>query len=71
MLLAEQHDEWKDGRRYLRPESMALVDVVAEPRGGGLSAPHGELNDLHTRTTRCYSTCWGLTAALHGAERHS
>jgi putative transposase len=35
MLLAEQHDEWKDGRRYFRLESMALVDVVAEPEEVG------------------------------------
>ena len=29
MVLAEQDDEWQDGRRYFRPESMALID--AEP----------------------------------------
>jgi hypothetical protein len=73
MVLFEQDDEWQDGRRYFRPETMALVDVVAEPEevGSALWAPHGELNDLHTRTTRCYGTCWDLTAALQGAERHS
>ena len=27
MILAEQ-DEWQDGRRYFRPESMALIDAV-------------------------------------------
>ena len=35
MILAEQDDEWQDGRRCFRPESMALVDVVAEPEEVG------------------------------------
>jgi transposase-like protein len=26
MILAEQDDEWQDGRRYFRPETMALID---------------------------------------------
>ncbi len=30
MLLAEQDDEWQDGRRYFRPETLALID--ADPR---------------------------------------
>jgi putative transposase len=30
MILAEQDDEWQDGRRYFRPETMALIDAVAE-----------------------------------------
>ena len=29
MILAEQDDEWQDGRRYFRPETMALIDAVA------------------------------------------
>ena len=29
MILAEQDDEWQDGRRYFRPETLALID--AEP----------------------------------------
>jgi transposase-like protein len=32
MILAEQDDEWQDGRRYFRPESMALIDAVIEHR---------------------------------------
>ena len=27
MILAEQDDEWQDGRRYFRPETLALIDA--------------------------------------------
>ena len=30
MILAEQDDEWQDGRRYFRPETMALIDAPIE-----------------------------------------
>jgi transposase-like protein len=30
MVLAEQDDEWQDGRRYFRPETMAAIDTVIE-----------------------------------------
>ena len=30
MILAEQDDEWQDGRRYFLPESMARIDAVAD-----------------------------------------
>lgn len=30
MILAEQDDEWQDGRRYFRPETMALIDAGRE-----------------------------------------
>ena len=30
MVLAEQDDEWQDGRCYFRPESMALIDAAVE-----------------------------------------
>jgi transposase-like protein len=30
MILAEQDDEWQDGRCYFRPESMALIDATSE-----------------------------------------
>ena len=29
MILAEQDDEWQDGRRYFRPETMAAIDAIA------------------------------------------
>jgi transposase-like protein len=29
MVLSEQDDEWQDGRRYFRPETMAAIDAVA------------------------------------------
>jgi hypothetical protein len=29
MILAEQDNEWQDGRRYFRPETMAAIDAVA------------------------------------------
>jgi len=32
MVLAEQDDEWQDGRCYFRPESMALIDAAAEQK---------------------------------------
>ena len=35
MVLAEQDDEWQDGRRYFRPETMAAIDAVIE---------HGEVS---------------------------
>ncbi len=28
MILAEQDDEWQDGRRYFRPETMVAIDAV-------------------------------------------
>jgi len=30
MVLAEQDDEWQDGRRLFRPETMAAIDAVIE-----------------------------------------
>ncbi len=30
MILAEQDDEWQDGRRYFHPETMAAIDAVIE-----------------------------------------
>jgi putative transposase len=30
MVLAEQDDEWQDGRCYFRPEAMALIDALTE-----------------------------------------
>jgi transposase-like protein len=30
MILAEQDDEWQDGRRYFRPESMDLIDAIID-----------------------------------------
>ena len=44
MILAEQDDEWQDGRRYFRPETMALIDAPST-RGGGTCPADGELND--------------------------
>ncbi len=35
MILAEQDDEWQDGRCYFRPESMVLIDAVTEPEEVG------------------------------------
>ncbi len=34
MILAEQDDEWQDGRRYFRPETMAAIDAVADEEVG-------------------------------------
>lgn len=35
MILAEQDDEWQDGRRYFRPETMAAIDMPPEPEEVG------------------------------------
>ena len=35
MVLAEQDDEWQDGRRYFRPETMAAIDSVIEGKEAG------------------------------------
>jgi putative transposase len=35
MILAEQDDEWQDGRRYFRPETMAAIDAVIEAKEAG------------------------------------
>lgn len=32
MILAEQDDDWQDGRRYFQPETMAAIDAVLEHR---------------------------------------
>jgi hypothetical protein len=29
MILAEQDDEWQDGRRYFRPETTTAIDAFA------------------------------------------
>ncbi|HET8776402.1 MAG TPA: IS256 family transposase [Candidatus Limnocylindria bacterium] len=34
MILAEQDDEWQDGRRYFRPETMALIDATKSEEVG-------------------------------------
>ena len=31
MVLAEHDNEWQDGRRYFRPETMATIDALAGP----------------------------------------
>ena len=30
MVLFEQDDEWQDGRRYFRPETMAAIDATVD-----------------------------------------
>lgn len=30
MILAARDDEWKDGRRHFRPETMAAIDAVSD-----------------------------------------
>jgi transposase-like protein len=30
MVLFEQDDEWQDGRRYFRPETMTTIDAVVD-----------------------------------------
>ena len=35
MILAEQDDEWQDGRRYFRPETMTAIDAVIDQQTEG------------------------------------
>jgi hypothetical protein len=37
MILAEADDEWQDGRRYFRPETMALIDAAEREEVGQAS----------------------------------
>ncbi|MEO5704932.1 MAG: hypothetical protein ABIR64_08105 [Candidatus Limnocylindrales bacterium] len=30
IVVAEQDDEWQDGRHYFRPETMAAIDAVID-----------------------------------------
>ena len=36
MILAEQDDDWQDGRCYFRPKSMALIDALVPIEETGL-----------------------------------
>jgi len=36
MILAEQDDEWQDGRRYFSPKSMAPIDAVPKEEAPAL-----------------------------------
>ena len=62
MILAEQDEEWHDGRCYFRPETMnaigarVLVEEVGQP-------PARKLINAGARTTPCYTMCWDLTSA--------
>jgi hypothetical protein len=31
VVLAEQDDDWQDRRRYVRPSTIAVIDVASEP----------------------------------------
>ena len=33
MILAEQDDEWQDGRRYFRSDTMPLIDAAIDHKG--------------------------------------
>jgi transposase-like protein len=48
-VLAEQHDEWAEGRRYLGPEVLARARMVLLP------APAQEVNTKPTRRTKALS----------------
>jgi hypothetical protein len=43
MILAEQDDEWQDGRRYFRSDTMPLIDAAIDHKG--VAAADGELTN--------------------------
>jgi hypothetical protein len=65
MILAEQDDEWQDGRRYFRPETTTAIDAVAieevDPAAParGLIRPGAGTTGCHT-TSCCHTTSQGL-----------
>ena len=63
MLLAEQDDEWQDGRRYFQRKPMALIDTPAD-REEVPGATHRELTENGAKVTSCYTTSWDLTCSL-------
>ena len=67
MVLAEQDDEWQDGRRHFRPESMAAIDAVVE-RDEVPPALLMASERSGARMTRCGTTSWDLTRR-HGEVR--
>ena len=66
MILAEQDDEWQDGRRYFRPETMAALDAPRDqPRGGEPGPAHGELIRPGARIDALLHHVLGLDRAGH------
>ena len=68
MILAQQDDEWQDGRRYFRPETMAAIDAV-----GTTEKASQPLLMASRSGARSDTTCWDLTGPsqleLTAAER--
>jgi hypothetical protein len=61
MILAEQDDEWQDGRRCFRPETMALIDSVVE---GKEANPALMMTSWAIRHEELSHTSLDLTVAL-------
>ena len=73
MVLAEQDDEWQDGRRYFRPESMAPAPAQTPGERRRIPSfesrqPSSETLELHEvhGASRSDRTDWGLTALRLG-----
>ena len=59
MVLAEQDDEWQDGRSYFRSETMALIDAVIDHEEVGVG-PLMAADWTAARVAGCCTTSWDI-----------
>jgi hypothetical protein len=74
MILAEQDDEWQDGRRYFRTESMDLIDAVIDHKEVETHVAELDLRDnvpacARSQQTRCPVAKSGTFSRGEGTAR--